>query len=356
MSIHHLYMQRCLQIAKNAIGTARPNPAVGCVIVLNGKIIGEGFTSPYGGNHAEVNAILSVKNPLLLKKATLYVTLEPCSHFGKTPPCADLIVKHQIKKVIIGCIDTNPLVSGAGIEKLKHAGCEVITGVLETECLQHHKRFFSVQRKKRPYIILKWAATSNGFIAPITKEQKSPVWISNLYAQQLVHKWRSEEHAILVGTNTVLEDNPRLTVRNWGGRSPIRIVLDKRKSIPYASNVFDKNAKTIVICDHNAAKQTLSLQQENLSENILFESVDFSTNRALEICKILQKHRIKSIIIEGGRQTLQTFIDADLWDEARVFTASLSFENGVKAPKFSHQKMIDEQCIKNDNLKIYKND
>ena len=216
-----------MQIAQNGIGTTRPNPSVGAVIVCENKIIGEGFTSFFGGNHAEVNAINSVKNKNLLKEATLYVTLEPCSHYGKTPPCSDLIIKHHIKKVVIGAIDSNKLVAGRGIERLEQAGVKVITGILNKECREHHKRFFTFQEQKRPYIILKWAETQNGFIAPLEKKDKKPVWISNVYSQQLVHKWRSEEHAILVGTNTVIEDNPKLNVRSWSGENPVRFVLDK---------------------------------------------------------------------------------------------------------------------------------
>ncbi|MGK0422355.1 MAG: diaminohydroxyphosphoribosylaminopyrimidine deaminase, partial [Polaribacter sp.] len=229
---HKIYIKRCLQIAKNGFGTTRPNPSVGAVIVHQNKIIGEGFTSPFGSNHAEVNAIKAVKNKKLLKEATIYVTLEPCSHFGKTPPCADLIVKHQLKQVVIGCLDTNSLVAGKGVERLKNANIEVIVGVLEDECRIHHKRFFTVQEKKRPYIILKWAETKDGFVAPFSKNENKPVFISNTYSQQLVHKLRSKEHAILVGTNTVLADNPKLNVRSWFGKSPVRIVLDRTLRIP----------------------------------------------------------------------------------------------------------------------------
>ena len=217
MKTHETYIKRCIEIAKNGLGLTAPNPMVGSVIVHNNKIIGEGYTSAYGGNHAEVNAINSVKHKELLKDATLYVSLEPCSHFGKTPPCSDLIVKHQIPNVVIGCMDDNVQVAGKGIAKLKAAGCNVTVGVLETKCKQHHKRFFTFHNKKRPYIILKWAETADGFIAPKTKNEKKPVWITNTYSRQVVHKWRAEEQAILVGTNTVLEDNPSLTVRDWTG-------------------------------------------------------------------------------------------------------------------------------------------
>lgn len=343
---HEKYIQRCLQIAKNGIGTTRPNPSVGAVVVLNGEVIGEGFTSSYGGSHAEVNAINSVKDKSHLKKATIYVTLEPCSHFGKTPPCADLIAKHQIKNVVIGCLDSNSLVAGKGIERLKNAGCAVIVGVLEKECRKQHKRFFTVQEKKRPYIILKWAETKNGFIAPLTKEETKPIWISNQYSQQLVHKWRSDEHAILVGTNTVIADNPRLNVRSWKGNNPIRIVLDRVLRIPKEAHVFDETVKTIVLTE---------LEKNTSSENLIFEQIDFSLNIAKQVCEVLQKHQIQSVIIEGGLQTLQTFIDADLWDEARIFVGDVEFENGVKAPVVSG-KMIEAFKVKKDGLKIMMND
>jgi len=343
---HEKYIERCLQIATNGIGTTRPNPSVGAVVVLNDEVIGEGFTSPYGGSHAEVNAINSVKDKSQLKEATIYVTLEPCSHFGKTPPCADLIAKHQIKSVVIGCLDSNSLVAGKGIERLKNAGCAVVVGVLEKECRKHHKRFFTVQDKKRPYIILKWAETKNGFIAPLTKEETKPVWISNQYSQQLVHKWRSEEHAILVGTNTVIVDNPRLNVRSWNGENPIRIVLDRALRIPKEACVFDETLKTIVLTE---------LEKNTSSEHLIFEQIDFSLNIAKQVCEMLQKHQIQSVIIEGGLQTLQTFIDADLWDEARIFVGANEFENGVKAPGISC-KTIEEFKVKKDGLKIMMND
>lgn len=343
---HEKHILRCLYIAKNGIGTTRPNPSVGAVVVLNGEIIGEGFTSPYGGNHAEVNAINAVKDTSQLKEATIYVTLEPCSHFGKTPPCADLIVKHQIKNVVIGCVDSNSLVAGKGIERLKKAGCNVIVGVLEAECKKHHKRFFTVQDKKRPYIILKWAETSNGFIAPLTKNEAKPVWISNVYSQQLVHKWRAEEHAILVGTNTVIADNPMLNVRSWKGDNPIRVVLDRTLRIPKEAHVFDKTVKTIVFT---------ALEHPVSSENLIFETVDFSKNLAEQVCQVLHKHHIQSVIIEGGLQTLHSFIDAGLWDEARIFVGESAFENGVEAPLISG-RLVEEVKIKKDRLKIMMND
>ena len=337
-----------MQIAKNGLGSARPNPSVGAVIVYKNKIIGEGFTSSYGGNHAEVNAVNSVINKTLLKEATIYVTLEPCAHFGKTPPCADLLVKHKFKRVVIGCVDTNSLVAGKGIERLKKANIDVVVGVLEDECKEHHKRFFTVQNKKRPFIILKWAETKDGFVAPESKNEQKPVFISNKYSQQLVHKLRSKEHAILVGTNTVFADNPKLNVRSWFGENPIRIVLDRSLRIANNANILDGSVKTIVITKE---------RKENLKprENVIFEEISFSKNVAQQICKVLQKHNIQSVIVEGGTQTLQTFIDENLWDEALVFIGDNNFEKGVKAPVFNG-KISSEEYIKNDVLKIYKND
>ena len=314
-----------MQIANNGIGTTRPNPSVGAVIVYQNKIIGEGFTSPHGENHAEVNAINAVENKSLLKEATIFVTLEPCSHFGKTPPCADLIVKHQLKQVVIGCLDSNSLVAGKGVSHLENAGINVIVGVLEKECRMHHKRFFKVQENKRPYIILKWAETKDGFVAPISKNENKPIFISNTYSQQLVHKLRSAEHAILVGTKTVLADNPKLNIRSWSGENPVRVVLDNTLRIPKNSNILDGSVKTIVI---TAAKDKNIVS----SKNLIFEEIDFSKNIAKQVCEVLSKYQIQSLIVEGGTQTLQTFIDEKLWDEAMVFVGNTSFVKGVKSP------------------------
>jgi diaminohydroxyphosphoribosylaminopyrimidine deaminase / 5-amino-6-(5-phosphoribosylamino)uracil reductase len=334
LTTHETYIKRCLQIAKNGLGTTRPNPMVGAVIVHNDLIIAEGYTSAYGGNHAEVNAINAVKDKSLLTKCTLFVTLEPCSHFGKTPPCSDLIVKHKIPNVVIGCIDDNPEVAGKGIAKLKASGCNVTVGILEAECKAHHKRFFTFHNKKRPYIILKWAETADGFMAPIKKDEKKPVWITNKYSRQLVHKWRAEEQAILVGTNTVTEDNPSLTVRDWSGENPIRVVLDRTSKLNSDYSIFNDEAKTIRVTN---------------------KDIDFEKPIAIQIADVLFKQNINSIIIEGGSQTLQTFIDENLWDEARVFTGNTSFKTGIKAPELIGN-LISESQIKNDLLKIYAKD
>ncbi|WP_142786498.1 bifunctional diaminohydroxyphosphoribosylaminopyrimidine deaminase/5-amino-6-(5-phosphoribosylamino)uracil reductase RibD [Changchengzhania lutea] len=334
MNIHEKYINRCIEIAKNGLGTTRPNPMVGCVIVHENIIIGEGYTSPYGGNHAEVNAIQSVDDKTLLKESTLYVTLEPCSHYGKTPPCSNLIIDHQIPSVVIGCIDTHTKVAGQGVLKLTNAGCKVTVGVLEDACKNLHKRFFTFQNKKRPYIILKWAETQGRFIAPAKKSEQKPVWITNAYSRQLVHKWRAEEQAILVGTNTVLEDNPSLTTRDCSGEHPIRVVLDKNEKLPSHLKVFDKKAKTLLITK---------------------KDIDYSKPVAEQIADFLYKHGITSVIIEGGAQTLQTFIDEDIWDEARVFRGHVLFNKGIKAPTFTGN-LISEESILKDILKIYMND
>ena len=334
MQKHEFYIKRCLQVAKNGLGSTRPNPMVGAVVVYDNRIIGEGFTSAYGGNHAEVNAINSVKDQALLNKSTLYVTLEPCSHFGKTPPCSDLIIKHKIHEVVIGCVDDNPEVAGKGIAKLRASGCNVTIGILESECKTHHKRFFTYHNKKRPYIILKWAESKDGFIAPISKDEQKPVWITNTYSRQLVHKWRSEEQAILVGTNTVLEDNPSLTVRDWTGENPIRVVLDKESKLNSNFNVFNDAAEAFRITNRE---------------------IDFNKPIAIQIADILYKKNINSIIIEGGSHTLQTFINEGLWDEARIFTGDVEFKDGLKAPDLKG-KLISESRIKNDLLRIYAKD
>lgn len=334
MNKHEFYIKRCLQIAKNGLGTTRPNPMVGAVVVFDDKIIGEGFTSPYGSNHAEVNAINSVIDKSVLTKSTIYVTLEPCSHFGKTPPCSDLIIKHNIPEVVIGCIDDNPEVAGKGIAKLKASGCKVTVGVLEEECKTDLKRFFTFHKNKRPYIILKWAETTDGFIAPITRDEQKPVWITNAYSRQLAHKWRAEEQAILVGTNTALEDNPSLTVRDWTGEDPIRIVLDRDSKLNSNNKIFDTKAETIRITNND---------------------IDYNQPIAAQICNLLYKRNINSVIIEGGSKTLQSFIDEQLWDEARIFIGLSAFKDGIKSPIFKGI-LISESNIKNDALKIYAKD
>ncbi|MDX1768579.1 MAG: bifunctional diaminohydroxyphosphoribosylaminopyrimidine deaminase/5-amino-6-(5-phosphoribosylamino)uracil reductase RibD [Arenibacter troitsensis] len=349
MKIHEKYISRCIQLAKNGLGTTFPNPMVGSVIVHGDKIIGEGYTSPYGGSHAEVNAINSVKDKSLLSKATLYVTLEPCSHYGKTPPCADLIVKHQIPNIVVGLLDPHEKVAGKGIEKLKVAGCNVTVGVLEKECLEHHKRFITSHTKNRPYIILKWAETADGFLAPSHQKRNNnpqPYWISNPYSQQLVHQWRSQEQAILVGTNTVLADNPKLNVRHWKGKNPIRIVLDRELKIGKKHHVMDGSVKTIIITADRL---------QNPPQGIFYELIDFESNLAGQICAVLHKHEIISVIIEGGSKTLQSFIDSELWDEARIFKGKNKFGEGLESPRI-RGFLQSETRIESDILTLLKHD
>ena len=285
---------------------------VGCLIVKDDKIIGEGYTDPYGGSHAEVNAIKSVKNRELLKSATLYVTLEPCSHHGKTPPCCDLIISCQIPRVVIGCIDPHEKVCGQGIARLKASGCQVIVGVEEALCKLHHKRFLTYHTKKRPYIILKWAQTKNGFVAPKNKNSNRPFWISGKLSRQLVHQWRAEEQAILVGANTVTKDNPSLTTRHIVGKNPIRIVVCNNKKLSRQLNIFNRDAQTIL----------LNTDEFNKGEPI-----------GTQICDKLFSQKITSLIVEGGPKTLDYFLSENLWDEARIFEGNTDIKQGIKAPK-----------------------
>lgn len=338
------YMQRCLQLAKKGLGNTAPNPMVGAVLVYNDKIIGEGFTSKYGGNHAEVNCIASVKENQrkFISKATLYVSLEPCSHFGKTPPCSNLIVENKIPKVVIGALDTNELVSGKGVKHLKDNGVKVTVGVLKKECLDLNKRFFTFHNKKRPYFILKWAKSRDNFIGKLKKEKTAPIWISNPLSQQLVHLWRAQEQAILVGTNTVLSDNPSLTTRLVSGKNPMRIVLDKNLRIPKNFKVLDDSVKTIILTE----------KKRPSTENTVYEPINFS-NILEEISRILTKYEIQSVIIEGGKQTLETFIDKHKLDEARMFIGDVVLKNGVSSPILKEVILKETKQIERDILEFY---
>jgi len=348
VNIHEKYIKRCIELAKNGLGKTYPNPMVGSVIVLNDSIIGEGWHKKAGEPHAEVNAINSVSDKSLLKDATIYVSLEPCSHYGKTPPCANLIVENGIPNVVIGVIDKNSIVSGLGVKHLQNNGCNVIVGVLEQECKELNKRFFTFHTKKRPFIILKWAETADGFIDKLRDEdsEKSPNWISNTYSQQFVHKMRAEESAILVGTTTALNDNPTLNIRSWVGDNPIRIVLDRTLKIPSNYNLFDESTQTIVFTEKQFKK--------SIYNNVQFEVINFSENLPKQICDVLFKYEIQSVIIEGGSKTLQSFIDVNLWDEAFVFVGETTFKTGLEAPKLK-KAPIEIKKISTDVLKIYKN-
>ncbi|MFV8226626.1 bifunctional diaminohydroxyphosphoribosylaminopyrimidine deaminase/5-amino-6-(5-phosphoribosylamino)uracil reductase RibD [Christiangramia aquimixticola] len=345
MKIHEKYINRCIQLAQNGLGTTYPNPLVGSVVVHNNMIIGEGWHQQAGKAHAEVNAINSVKNKDLLKDATIYVSLEPCSHYGKTPPCSDLIIAHGIKKVVIGSIDPFAKVAGRGIKKLMDAGCEVRVGVLEKQCRELNERFFTFHTEMRPYIILKWAQTGDNFIAPINQPNARPVWITNRFSGQLVHKWRSEESGILVGTNTALKDNPSLTVRKWTGNHPVRLVLDRELKISKEFSLYDNTVKTIIITE----KKT-----EEGSGNTIFEQIDFSQDLVKAITEICYKYEIQSLIVEGGRYTLQQFIDSGTWDEARIFTGNKRFEKGIPAPELIGT-LNKQYSIQGDMLEIFEN-
>jgi diaminohydroxyphosphoribosylaminopyrimidine deaminase/5-amino-6-(5-phosphoribosylamino)uracil reductase len=335
-----LYMSRALELARLGFGKVSPNPMVGCIIVCEGKIIGEGFHQQYGGPHAEVNAIHSVKDKTLLKQSTVYVTLEPCAHYGKTPPCAKLLVEHLVKKVIISNVDPNPLVSGKGIEILRSAGIEVETGLLEQEGLELNKRFFKSIRENAPYIILKWAQTADGFIA---RDDFSSKWISNKISRKLVHKWRSEEDAILVGKNTAKYDNPTLNVRDWVGKDPLRIVIDHKLVLDQNLKLFNREIPTI--CYNTKT----SSEDENLKFVRLPEKAFLH-----DLLADLHQRDIRSLIIEGGASTLNEFIKEGLWDEARVFTAPVSFGSGIRAPQLINAELDSQENIMGDTVSYFR--
>lgn len=342
-----IYMLRCLELAKLGLGHVSPNPMVGAVIVLNGKVIGEGYHQKYGEAHAEVNAVNQVIDRHdnyadLLKQATIYVSLEPCAHYGKTPPCADLIIKHQIPKVVIGCRDPFDQVNGKGIEKLQAVGVEVVLGVLELECRWLNRRFFTRVKKHRPYIILKWAQTSNGFFAPADGSQ---FWITGEESRKRVHQWRSEEDAILVGTKTVAADNPQLNVRHIQGKSPKRVVIDRELKLDKSLNIFDQSVDTLIFNE-------VETRIDGKNKYIALE--DFGRYVPQYILYQLYMQDIQSVIVEGGAHTLNTFIEAGLWDEARIFTGTVNLTNGIKAPQING--IIEEEILSGtDRLTILVN-
>jgi diaminohydroxyphosphoribosylaminopyrimidine deaminase / 5-amino-6-(5-phosphoribosylamino)uracil reductase len=338
MMNHEQFMRRCIDLARNGAGNVAPNPMVGCVIVHDGKIIGEGYHAVYGGPHAEVNAVQSVKNPGLLRKSTLYVSLEPCAHHGKTPPCSALILKMNIPHVVVGSSDPYAEVSGRGIARLMQGGVTVETGILEPECRWLNRRFFTFHEKKRPYIILKWAQTLDGFIAPESASGK-PVWISGTLARMLVHRMRTEESAILTGTGTVLKDNPSLTARDWCGKSPVRAIIDRTGKIPHHYQVFNQEVSTLLFTG-NAYMQIPGV------ETCL---MDFKQNLPRQIVTELFRRNLQSVIIEGGASTLQHFIDSGLWDEAHIFSGPGMFFRGIKAPEIdghlADQDLLDDTVL-----------
>jgi diaminohydroxyphosphoribosylaminopyrimidine deaminase/5-amino-6-(5-phosphoribosylamino)uracil reductase len=332
-------MRRALQLAQLGLGAVSPNPMVGCVIVKAGKIIGEGNHEKYGEGHAEVKAVRTVKNDSLIEGSTVFVTLEPCAHYGKTPPCAHLLVEHKVRKVIICNLDPNPLVAGKGVEILEKAGIEVVSGVLQEEGREINRRFFTFFEKKRPYVILKWAQTKDGYVA---RENYDSKWISNEHSRQLVHKWRAEEDAILVGKNTAQYDNPSLTTRNWVGADPIRVVLDSTLSLNKDLNLFDGSVFTLVF----------NTQWNNEQNNVRYIKLESMTPKW--ILQALFDLKIQSIIVEGGSTTLQSFIDAHLWDEARIFESENTFGKGISAPNVNG-KLLEQKLIERDLLTIYQN-
>lgn len=298
------YIRRCIQLARNGMCNAAPNPMVGAVIVHNDRIIGEGYHARCGEGHAEVNAIRSVKDESLLQESTIYVSLEPCSHYGKTPPCADLIIRKGIPRVVVGCVDPFSLVSGRGIQKLKDAGIDVKVGVLEAECRQLIKRFVTFNTQQRPYITLKWAESADGFI-DINREEGQPAVLSTPITSMYVHKQRAEHHAILVGRRTALLDNPSLTTRNWYGKNPVRLVIDKELTLPTSLKLFDGSAPTWIF----------TAQDKASTSQVIYFKLDFSRSILPQILQKLYENKLQALLVEGGSQLLQSFIDEELWDE-----------------------------------------
>jgi diaminohydroxyphosphoribosylaminopyrimidine deaminase/5-amino-6-(5-phosphoribosylamino)uracil reductase len=334
---HEMYMKRALELAALGAGNVSPNPLVGCVVVHEGRIVGEGWHKKYGEAHAEVNAIQAVEDKDILRESTLYVNLEPCSHMGKTPPCVDLIIQHRVKKVIIANRDSNLLVAGKGVEKLGHAGIAALMDVCSTEAYTLNRRFFTYMEKKRPHIILKWAETADGFIA---RKDNDSRWISDEYSRQLVHKWRSEEDAVLVASGTAWYDNPMLNVRDWSGRDPVRVLIDRYLKVAPKSHLFNRLQKTICY----------NLVKDERQDNLIYIRLK-PENFIESVIENLYTQKIQSVIIEGGAQILNTFIQYNLWDEARIFVSPQKFKAGVRAPRISGVLQMDQKLDK-DWLKI----
>lgn len=343
MTIHEKYMHRCLQLATQGAGYVAPNPMVGAVLVNDGKIIGEGFHQQFGGLHAEVNCIHSVKEDdrKRITDSVLYVSLEPCSHFGKTPPCTDLIIENKIKQVVIGCRDPFKEVNGKGIEKLIAAGVNVVTGVLEEECRQINKRFFCFHTQHRPYIILKWAETANG---KISSDEVQRLFISNELSNRVVHKWRSEEASILVGTNTAMLDDPALTTRSWSGPSPLRLVIDMDLKLPISLKIFDGRQRTVIFNKIKHADEG-AVQYYQVTEDV---------SLVHQVLNGLYQLKIQSVLVEGGARLLQSFIDEDCWDEVRIIkNEELIIKNGLAAPVFGFKELSQQMELAGDKISFY---
>ena len=351
------YMKYALELARKGGRATRPNPMVGAVIVFNGEIIGEGYHQKCGEAHAEVNAVNSVKNRELLPQSTIYVTLEPCSHWGKTPPCSDMIVAERFKRVVVAMVDPFEKVSGSGINKIRAAGIEVEVGILENEARELNKSFITYHTKQRPYVILKWAQTTDGFIDNDRDPNTPATWMTGAECKRLVHRWRSEECAIMVGTNTVIRDNPSLTVRDCQGNNPVRVTFDSKLSLPMNRNIFDDQAKTLIFTTHDAICKCNTQYPKNI-ELIGLQS----TKNMDEVLKKLYERGIMSIIVEGGRSLLDSFIDAGLWDEMRIFKSPLMLNDlrggsgigGIKAPDYDGQ-IIDNYILDDVEITIFKN-
>ncbi len=339
---HESFMQRCVDLAYLGQGNVSPNPMVGCVIVKNGLIIGEGYHSEYGGKHAEIKAIESVIDQKEIENSTVYISLEPCVHHGKTPPCVHELINRKIKTAVIGSRDSNPIVGGKGIESLKRVGIEVIENILEEECRKLNKRFFTFHEKRRPYVILKWAQTSDGYLDKNREiGEKGVNWISSPESKVLVHKWRSEEQSILVGRNTILNDNPSLTVREISGKNPTRIVIDSQLQLSKDVNIFSKDAPTLVF---------------NRLKNDKIDGVEWikiSETSTKQILDELFKRNIQSVLVEGGSRTLQYFIIDNVWDEARVIVGDVKFGDGIKAPVMNKVPSRAHQFSNHDTIYYY---
>ncbi|MCM1312426.1 MAG: bifunctional diaminohydroxyphosphoribosylaminopyrimidine deaminase/5-amino-6-(5-phosphoribosylamino)uracil reductase RibD [Bacteroides sp.] len=345
MTLDEMYMRRCLQLAANGRKNAQPNPMVGAVIVHEGKIIGEGYHVRCGEGHAEVNAIASVKDAALLRESTIYVSLEPCSHYGKTPPCADLIIEKGLRRVVVGCVDPFAKVQGRGIQKLREAGIEVRVGVLEEECMRLNKRFMTFHGKHRPFVTLKWAQSADGFID--TPEDKPRAVISDSHTGMCGHKRRAEHQAILVGRRTALLDNPSLTTRNWYGDNPVRIVVDRSCSLPSTLRLFDGEVPTIVFSSSEASLPADSCHAEKIA-------IDFNADIIPQILDKLYERGIQTLLVEGGRLLLQSFIDDGLWDEAYVETGHILLHEGVKAPVLKDCVLMNSSCHINAFQRVFK--
>lgn len=346
-------MQRCIQLARLGAGSVAPNPMVGSVLVYDDRIIGEGYHELYGKAHAEVNCIKSVREEdlPLIEKSTLYVSLEPCAHYGKTPPCADLIIEKKIPHVVVGCRDSFVEVDGKGIQKLRAAGIKVEVGILEKECLELNKRFFTFHTQHRPYIILKWAQTHNGIIGSYTKER---LMISNQASNHLVHQWRSQEAAIMVGTRTAVLDNPSLTTRLWPGANPLRIVVDMNLSLPLTLQLFDNAAPTLVFNQQRNSIDDFKDKSFIVNKQTAWYQLAADVSMVPQVLNALYQLNIQSLVVEGGARLIQSFIDEALWDEARVITnESLFVEEGVPAPRLKKAALRQIDHIETDSIRYY---